>query len=250
MRNALTEHPVKGTTAAVSVVKESEKSLSVNKIEQFSSLHNFQHKDSGLRVCKCYHMGKGKFFPYVGFYTKYQGPTLLQTVESHEFYDPSEKREVKRRLEDSNKVESPVPFFECSILGCVEAFEAFGQLELRLDVGKHTVSRVSQYDAIRRDWALKFSSVDTADIKSCSSDFKGSITLPGAIANDPSLQIGWALIKLRSNVRFSQKVKEYLMARFSLGERSGRKADPAQVALTCEMPKMNLMNVSSLEQSG
>jgi len=35
-------HPVKGTTAAVSVVKESEKSLSVNKIVQFSSLHNFQ----------------------------------------------------------------------------------------------------------------------------------------------------------------------------------------------------------------
>ena len=38
MRNALTENLVKGTTAAVSVVKELEKSLSVNKIEQFSSL--------------------------------------------------------------------------------------------------------------------------------------------------------------------------------------------------------------------
>ena len=34
-----------------------------------------------------------------------------------------------------------------------------------------------------------------------------------------------------SNVRFSQKVKEYLTARFSLGERSGRKVDPAQVAV-------------------
>ena len=41
MRNALKEHPVKRTTAAVIVVKESEKSLSVNKIEQFSSFHNW-----------------------------------------------------------------------------------------------------------------------------------------------------------------------------------------------------------------
>ena len=96
MRNALTEHPMKGTTAAVIVVKESEKSLSVNKIEQFSSLHNFQHEDSDLRVWKCYHMCKGKFFPYDGFYTKHQGPTLLQTAESRKFYDPprSEKLSV------------------------------------------------------------------------------------------------------------------------------------------------------------
>ena len=230
MRNALTEHPVKGTTAAVSVVKESEKSLSVNKIEQFSSLHNFQYEDSGLRVWKCYDIGKGKFLPYGGFYIKHQGPTLLQTAESHGFYDPPGKREVKRRVEVSKKIESPVPLFECSFLGCVEAFETFGQLELYLDVGKHAVSKVSQYDAIRRDWALKFSSVDTADIKSCSSDSKGSRTLPEDTADAPPLQTGWALSKPRSNVRFSQKVKEYLTARFSLGERSGRKADPVQVA--------------------
>jgi len=230
MRNALTEHPVKGTTAAVSVVKESEKSLSFNKIEQFSSLHNFQYEDSGLRVWKCYDIGKGKFLPYGGFYIKHQGPTLLQTAESHGFYDPPGKREVKRRVEVSKKIESPVPLFECSFLGCVEAFETFGQLELYLDVGKHAVSKVSQYDAIRRDWALKFSSVDTADIKSCSSDSKGSRTLPEDTADAPPLQTGWALSKPRSNVRFSQKVKEYLTARFSLGERSGRKADPVQVA--------------------
>ena len=45
-----------------------------------------------------------------------------------------------------------------------------------------------------------------------------------------SLQTGWALSKPRSNVRFPEKVKQYLTARFTLGERTGRKADPAQVA--------------------
>ena len=110
MRNALTEHPVKGTTAAVSVVKESEKPLSVNKIEQFSSLHNFPYEDSGLRVWKCYDIGKGKFLPYNGLYIKHQGPTLLQTAESHAFYDPLEKREVKRRL-DVNKFGATLRMF-------------------------------------------------------------------------------------------------------------------------------------------
>ena len=148
---------------------------------------------------------------------------MLKTFKSHGFYVPLEKQEVKRRLEVSKKIESPMPLFECSVLGCVEAFETFGQLELHLDVGKHTVSRVSHYGMIRRDWALKFSSVDTADIKSCSPDSKGSRTLPGDIADALPLQKGWALSKPRSNVRFSQEVKEYLTAGFHLGKAEGAK---------------------------
>ena len=46
-----------------------------------------------------------------------------------------------------------------------------------------------------------------------------------------SLRTGWAVSKPRGSVRFSEKVKEYLTARFTLGERTGRKADPAQVAV-------------------
>ena len=38
------------------------------------------------------------------------------------------------------------------------------------------------------------------------------------------------LSKPRSNVRFSPKVKEYLTARLTIGERTGRKANPGQVA--------------------
>ena len=135
-----------------------------------------------------------------------------------------------------------MPLFECSVLGSIEAVETFGQLELHLDVGKDTVSRVSQYDMIRRDWALKFLSVDTADIKSCSSDSKGSRTLPRDIADAPPLQKGWVLSKPRSNVRFSQEVKEYPTARFSLGERRRCKSDPAQVAVDMHYAKNDVSN--------
>lgn len=148
MRNALTQHPVKGTTAAVNVVNES-KTLSVNKIEQFGSFHNFQYEDSGLRVRKYYGIGIGKYLPCDSFYIKHQGPTLLQTTKSQGLYDPPHKQELKPRV--GKKSESSAPLFKCSVIGCVEAFEMFGELELHLDLGKHTVNIVNQYDAIRRD---------------------------------------------------------------------------------------------------
>ena len=65
---------------------------------------------------------------------------------------------------------------------------------------------------------------------------------PGDTTTSSPLQTGWALSRPKSNVRFSQKAKEYPTARFTLGERTGRKADLPKLQQTCEMPKMNLMN--------
>ena len=230
MRDALMQHPVKGTTAAVSVVNESKKTLFKNKIEHFGSFHNFEYEDSGVRVWKCYGIGNGKHIPYNAIYIKHQDNTVLQTTESQGFYDPPEKRQVKHPSEANKKIDSPTPLFECSVLGCAEAFKTFAQLEFHHSVGKHTVSRLNQYDAIRRDWALKFLSVGTSNNKNCYSDSRCPQTSPGDTTISSPLQTGWALSRPRSNVRFSQKAKEYLTARFTLGERTGRKADPAQVA--------------------
>ncbi|XP_028417994.1 uncharacterized protein LOC114542718 [Dendronephthya gigantea] len=230
MRDALTKHPVKGTTAAVSVVNESKNTLSVHKIEQFSSFHNFRYESSGLRVWKCYGIGKGKQIPYDDIYIKHQAPTMLSIPESQGFYDHPEKREIKHRPEECKKKENPAQLFECSVHGCLEAFDTFEQLELHLDVGQHNFSKLKQFDAIRRDWALKFASVDIGYSKTCSSNFTKLQTSEVNATVSSSLQQGWALSKPRSNIRFSKKVKEYLTARFTLGERTGRKADPTQVA--------------------
>ena len=64
MRDALIQHPGKGTSATVCVVNESRKTLSVKKMEQFSSFHNFEYEADGLRVWKCYGIGDGKYIPY------------------------------------------------------------------------------------------------------------------------------------------------------------------------------------------
>ncbi|RMX55318.1 hypothetical protein pdam_00023289 [Pocillopora damicornis] len=82
--------------------------------------------------------------------------------------------------------------------------------ELHLDVGKHTVSRLGQYDAIKRDWALKFSSIGTAGIEcsSCSLDSSTPLTSPVDTSPHSSLRTGWAVSKPRGSVRFSEKCME------------------------------------------
>ena len=72
----------------------------------------------------------------------------------------------------------------------------------------------SLYDRIRRDWAAKFSSVDVALRKS-------SATLSASSAESVHTHSG--------STRFSPTAKEYLMAKFLIGERTGRKADPSKV---------------------
>ena len=45
-----------------------------------------------------------------------------------------------------------------------------------------------------------------------------------------TLKMSWALSKpLTGSIRFSREVKEYLTAKFDIGERTGRKVDPVQV---------------------
>ena len=44
------------------------------------------------------------------------------------------------------------------------------------------------------------------------------------------LQMGWALQKKHASVRFSQKVRQYLIQKFNIGQETGKKEDPAQAA--------------------
>jgi len=50
MRRALSERPVKGTSACVCVVDETKETLDVNKVEGFSKLRNIQFEEKGIRV--------------------------------------------------------------------------------------------------------------------------------------------------------------------------------------------------------
>lgn len=230
MRDALQQHHVRGTSASVNAVDESKKALLINKLDHFSGFHNFHFEESGIRAWKAYGIGRGKLFPYNSVYVQHQGPTMLQTEES--FPDTIKERELKptkKSLAKTRELTTDInPLFECSVPGCTEAFDSFSDLELHLDVGQHTNKQMpceSVYDRIRKDWAEKFTSVDVAQNTYC-------VTLPSSSGTPgtQALQMGWAISKAHTgSTRFSQKVKDYLTAKFVIGERTGRKADPAQV---------------------
>ena len=44
-------------------------------------------------------------------------------------------------------------------------------------------------------------------------------------------KMGWALKQSVASVRFNEKVREYLIAKFDAGEKSGRKANPGDVEM-------------------
>ena len=217
---------------------ESKKSLQLKKIEHFSSFHNFNLEPSGIRARKAYKIGRGKLLPYDTVYVEHQGATDPQTEDATKsFFEPTKERELnpKKKVFSFKRAADPEgspTLFECSFPGCTQAFDLFSDLELHLDLGKHTTNSAlretseSLYDKIRKEWAAKFAAVDVALKQSAA-----TLTASSAeSAKAQPLQMGWAISKTHSgSTRFSPRVKEYLTAKVEIAERTSCKADPAQV---------------------
>ena len=235
MRRALSERPVNGTSPCVCVVDETKKNLDVNKIEGFSKLHNIQFEEKGIRVWRSYGVGRSKEVPFDELVSLSQGNTGL--VVSEEFFDCRDTRVYKCKdttTESSVSSDSEIHMFECSEPGCVENFKTFSELESHLDIGHHCVKEERQpetlYDKLRRGWADMFTtSVNITKDATCTPSYQQSVS--ASPPSDQAVSMGWALPKPRAgSSRFTEKVKNYLTARFDLGEQTGRKADPQQVS--------------------
>lgn len=235
MRRALSERPVKGTSACVCVVDETKKTLDVNKIEGFSKLHNIQFEEKGIRVWRSYGVGRGKEVSFEELVSLSQENTGL--VVSEEFFDCRDTRVYKCKdttTASSASSDSEIDMFECSEPGCIKSFRTFSELESHLDIGDHCVKEERQsetlYDKLRRDWVDMFTtSVNITKDATCAPGSQQSVS--SSPSSDQAVRMGWALPEPRAgSLRFTEKVKNYLTARFDLGEQTGRKADPQQVS--------------------
>lgn len=230
MRKALKERPVKGTTAAVSILDESSQNLEVHKIKYFSELHNFKYEEKGVRTWKSYDIGLGKVIPWESLYVEHQGPTNISLQEGQAFFNTSETRKLSVSKDQENKSEDQPSLFVCPEAGCSCTFDSFSEFELHIEVGLHDIQTKPNetfYDGLRRDWVAKFSSVDTYQSKTCSKQDEPSYIYR---QETPSpLSMGWALKSRTASTRFSENVRSYLTAKFDLGERTGKKADSEQV---------------------
>ena len=116
--------------------------------------------------------------------------------------------------------------FDCAESNCNYVFETIDDLEFHVGLGKHSrfVNNENVCDTLRREWASRYATVSTS-----------TSTEPGAESllqeGENKLKMGWALNKqLWGKVRFSPEVRQYLVAKFDYGERTGQKYDAAQVA--------------------
>lgn len=116
----------------------------------------------------------------------------------------------------------------------MKSFQTFSELESHLDVGDHCVKdeRPSEtlYDKLRRDWADRFTtSVNVTENEPSEPNIHQSenVSIPAL----KTVIMGWALHRPRArSIRFTDKVKKYLTAKFDIGEQTGLKADLQQVS--------------------
>ena len=114
--------------------------------------------------------------------------------------------------------------FSCPVEGCVSTFQRHCNLERHMHYGKckFVEERHSLLDKAKILYAEKLQ--------------EGSSTQPfitGSELSEQSVQAlpqGWALRSTKKAARFSAKQKAYLDDKFKIGEQTGFKADPAQVA--------------------
>lgn len=230
MHAALQEHPVKGTLASVNKINNSVKQLEVNKLKNFSAFHNFKYDSSDIIAWKAYGIGKGKTISKKSIYVSHQERTDMEVVQSFCGLNQISRSVKKKATKDSPNIPKEY-LFECKEPGCNFVFESLEQVELHMEVGEHSrfVNKESVYDTLRREWAAKFTTINEDSI---TGEISRQSTATISTPKSANLSMGWALAKPRTGwVRFSPKVKEYLVIKFDCGERTGTKANPEKVAL-------------------
>ena len=177
---------------------------------------------------KVQEFGHGMLFLYKVLYVKHQGPTMLQTEgnDAEHWFDPVKERDLNP--ERKKQLTASESLFKCPVSGCTQAFALFSVLESYLKVGQHTGTQATSesfYDKVRKDWAGKFASVDVASQTKCyatltSATSTSLVTTSSTVINNTPLTMEWATNKGTSFNIFPQKVKDYLTARFLIGEKN------------------------------
>ena len=225
MMDALRERPVKGTTASVNTVNVNAKNLEVKKITGFSAYHNVQFEANGVRVWKAYGIGEGKLIPLQELYTIPQGPTLLEVMM--DFFPFSSARQVKQSTPGA---------YKCPEAECTMSFKTMGDLDIHVELGQHKypsprLENECLYDKLKRDWVERFSSLTVRESEKRNTSQLKVVDPSSMSEEEPPLPMGWALHHPKSGGRsFPKKVKEYLTAKYDLGEATGNKCNPQQVA--------------------
>ena len=172
--------------ASVCIVQEKNSTLEINKIANFSNLHNFEFTREGLCVWRAFNFEPGKFIQWN--YNCSLSTERTDLVEEIPFFPTTARRIASAGESNDGKDVSSYQFPEP---GCDEDFKTQADLDLLV----HHVSPVpasmteSLYDKVKREWVHHFHSLSLEGESS---------TEPVAVDTEPltsasQLPMGWAV---------------------------------------------------------
>ena len=122
--------------------------------------------------------------------------------------------------------------------GCLMTFMNQNEAQDHMDTGPHQLGLECEtsYDTIRVKWAQH-----VTGIVSRSTECSKSAQLPDSNLSprsDDNLSVqGWALNSQKTTAKTSEKVKEFLIAKFNEGLLGGKKANPVEVSMEMQDAK-------------
>lgn len=212
------------------------------KVEGVSLLNNIRYEDDGIRVWRAYGIGSGKLIK-LQYPSASELPTLTATYTHTSTFASIKPRRTAQHVPrdrandeqvdldthtNGNFTSTQEAVFACPEEGCTRTFLRHSSLQRHLDCGKHE-------RALERETLMDRAAVAYAE------RLEGQpYSVPETIANtrpeyilsaSEKLLMGWALkASSTRRSRFTASQKAYLTNRFTLGEQTGQKADPASVA--------------------
>ena len=109
--------------------------------------------------------------------------------------------------------------FNCPEPGCVKVYTSFRALENHVIVGIYDIrlQKESVYDTIRKQWTELCNSVVIIQMKNIDAIFTGTT------GTTETIHMGFGLKKMRKVRRFPLQIRNFLIEKFTEGERSGEK---------------------------
>ena len=216
------------------------------KWEKVSFVNNLSYSDDGIRTWRAYGIGPGKCVPWSKFDVPEQSelpkmdvrPLTSEPCTSfvpvrprRMFGQPTmtEADDSSNSGDESSDTVSAADYprlFTCPEEGCVKTFIRNSSLVKHLVCGKHklTLEHETLYDKAVIEYATKLD----CGLSKVPTVIEGSRS---SVTNAPTLAMGWALKSTHPRrSKFSDKQKQYLNAKFQIGERTGKKADPTDVS--------------------
>ena len=102
-----------------------------------------------------------------------------------------------------------------------------------MEIGEHKKREsLGLYDKLKLDWVSRFTELNFEEYKTTKPQFNENM-------GKSNLTKGWALHKSKGGgKRFPKALKDYLIAKYDLGEKTGNKCDPQKVAKDMRQAKL------------